>query len=305
MRDAQHTQHPAAVARPHLRYSRVHEARIRAIAQARAAAGLWDDGSQLLRQEYLAYRITQHPHHTVLWNRNYKALWELVAEDGQRQWRPIMPWEIESHYERIEAAGCSQCGEIEPEGSRFFYGDSWCLPKPCGLGCGTVLQLVDHVEGQIRTIGLEPPVWFDHPCPADSFTSRLAGEVERREYAPPADMGVSLPDLHSEFDLSDAEVCLHVVQDLLRPGERKDSVDRQFVGSRLSEFVEFVRTQHAGDDPRGDFIRDTRAATQNAPITPLLARLVFDSMQGGSYAAYEEFDALVEEFRLSAQPVAG
>lgn len=91
MHDAQHIQHPAAVARPHLRYSHTWEARTRAIAQGKAAAGLWDDEQELLRREYLACRITQHPHHTVLWNRNYKALWELVAEGGRRHWRPIMP----------------------------------------------------------------------------------------------------------------------------------------------------------------------------------------------------------------------
>ena len=112
-------------------------------------------------------------------------------------------------------------------------------------------------------------------------------------------MGVSLPHLHHAFDVSDAEVCLRVVQDLLRQGEREDSVDRHFAGSRLSEFVEFVRTRHAEDNPRGDFIRDTRIETGYAPITPLLARLVFDSMQGGSYAASEQFNALVQEFRSS------
>ena len=147
-------------------------------------------------------------------------------------------------------------------------------------------------------------MWFDHPCPADSFTSRLVGEVERREYALPADLGVSSPPLHSGFGVSDADVCLRVVRDLLRQGEREDSVDRHFASSRLCEFVEFVRTRHAGDNPRGDFIRDTRTETGNAPITPLLARLVFASMQRGSYAASEQFNALVKEFRLSEQPAA-
>lgn len=157
----------------------------RRTAQRAAAANRWDCTARTtLRSEYLAYRITRYPErghshshsHTVLWNRNYQAIWELRGAN----WIPILPWHSEAHHQRIEAAGHVRYGGPHQRGCTYLYDDSWSLPRwRGGLGSQRVSDLVQHVENQLAAMGLPIPPWFSHPCPPDS----LAGSPrDRSEY---------------------------------------------------------------------------------------------------------------------------
>lgn len=136
---------------------------------------------------------------------------------------------------------------------------------------------------RLSALGLPTPDWFEHPRPPDLIAGKsLAERIE--SYQPP-----------DRIDSYSPELVALMKDDL--PGD-PCALDHAFARSRPVEWIEWIRKLPDSEDPRGDFIRDTRSECEGVQqVTPRLAVCIHSAMQRGGSQARDEMDALLAEFR--------
>ena len=319
-RPASEILHPAALARRHARYSglaAVSNAVKRAITQDLAARGTWgchDDSlddlivgrSSYLVREYLAYTSTVYPDGAIyLHHREYAPSWK--HESGA--WHPVMPWQA------LERNPSDLPDDEKPvKGGGHLYGMDWfdsdeALDAEDSDSESVGNALAMHVDSQImERFGIEPPPWFDHPCPVDGIANWTR---DQSAYLSPE------PELYERERTEDINSMLLAEMERMLADEigADGSIDPDMISCDLSmtaeyhavamvrlrgaEFVRFVSAKDVTDDPRGDFIKDTideLADLRDSPITWHVADRVISAMSEGCSEANQEFLSLATEF---------
>lgn len=284
-----------AATRPHFPYERVHEARSRAITQEHAARGEWGD-DRILRKESLAYALKRsgkgREAKVTLHCREYIPIWAWDASASG--WLPVMPWQDERKPRSAPGdprnADLVRLAPPVEAPMDFFYNDGGLLPatqgrRPRGIRNIQPDRIAAHVAMRLSALGLPTPDWFEHPCPPDLIAGKsLAERIE--SYQPP-----------DRIDGYSPEFVARMKDDL--PGD-PCALDHAFARSRPVEWIEWIRKLPDSEDPRGDFIRDTRSECEGVrQVTPRLAVCIHSAMQRGGSQARDEMDALLAEFRTA------
>ena len=314
--------HPAALERHHIRYSECHHFRRglrqavdRARTQHLASMHSWGNpaepwATKPLRCEYLGYTWRRYAATgiVVLEAREYRDLWR---HDGSK-WHPIMPWQ--HHDWRLPDP--QDGGHLYSE--ELFW-DDYCpddegrFADPADTG---VAGLAEHVEQEIRErIGIEPPPWFDHPCPPDSLAHWSTDETA---YEPPSPGKEEIAsDWHDLQDMQDHLSALLALEH--EPG--KDILEYSYELTSLNEAVTIAKVQERCVDfltwlvrqhptgpppdpneaiPESDWnrstlihlIRDDLQPLDGAPITWLVADRVIECMSHSAAGSTTHGDPL-------------
>lgn len=257
-------------------YDHVWQARKRAKTLAAVEAGEWTEETAL-RKEYLGYFVNQRKdeNEIEIGMREYRIIWQW--RDGA--WLPVMPWEAVTDaviYHRFPDESSYTCTHL--------YQDSWSGRFE------SVARLAAHVESQLNAMGYPAPPWFDHPCPTDWIAGMPS---DRGCYIYPRETGNRSPETVRTMQQFAECLTRNLADGSISKREWLEEVRDLHAWDEADRFIEWVVSRRARDNPRGNFIRDTRDWIDGAPITLQLGHCILSEL--GTFGPAR--DEVREQFR--------